>query len=66
LLGEPIGNALAAPLGIKPSPPPRIADTVEKESGEATLRRDAASAIGSQPCVFETFAGLPDKRALVS
>jgi hypothetical protein len=43
LLGEPIGNALAAPLGIKPSPPPGIADTVEKESGEATLRRDAAS-----------------------
>jgi hypothetical protein len=66
LLGEPIGNALAAPLGIKPSPPPGIADTVEKESGEATLRRDAASAIGWQPSVSETFAGQPDKRALVS
>jgi len=49
LLVEPIGNSLAALLGIKPSPPPGIADGVEKESGEATLRRDASSAIGSQP-----------------
>jgi Fatty acid hydroxylase superfamily len=46
---EPIGNALAALLGIKPSLPPGIADAVEKESGEATLRRDASSAVGSQP-----------------
>jgi sterol desaturase/sphingolipid hydroxylase (fatty acid hydroxylase superfamily) len=49
LLVEPIGKAVAALLGIKPSLPLGIADAVEKESGEATLRRDAPSAIGSQP-----------------